>query len=78
MAHFYASIKGNRGEASRMGSAVSGIHGHLRGWDFGVNVDMYVDSETGEDTARVYLTSGSNGYCASKLLGVFTKKDYLE
>lgn len=75
MSHFYASIQGQRGEATKTGSKISGIHGHIRGWDFGVKVDLYVDSETGEDTARVYLTSGSNGYCSSKLLGVFTKKD---
>lgn len=58
-----------------MGSAISGIHGHIRGWNFGIKVDLYVDSETGEDTARIYLTSGSNGYGTDKLIGIFTKKD---
>lgn len=74
MSHFYASIQGNRGEATKTGTKISGVHGHIRGWDFGIKVDMYIN-DAGEDTARVYLTGGSNGYDADKLLGIFTEKD---
>ena len=75
MAHFYAEIKGNRGEASRMGSKESGIRGHIRGWNVGVEVSCYHDERTGKDVCYVYLTGGSNGSSSPKFLGAFTKDD---
>ena len=74
MAHFYASIQGNRGEATRMGTKNSGMEGHIRGWDVGCRVYMGVDSD-GNDTVSVYLTSGSNGHNGSKLVGEYTARD---
>ena len=38
MSHFYASIQGSRGEATRCGAKNSGIAGHIRGWSSGVYV----------------------------------------
>lgn len=73
MSRFYASIQGCRGEATRQGSAKSGIEGHIRGWDVGVKVFCDV-SEEGEDVCTVYLTSGSNGH-VERCLGYFTKED---
>lgn len=69
MAHFYASIQGNRGEATRMGSKDSGISGHIRGWHVGARVDM--DHEDGKDVVRVYRTSGSQGYSRQELIAEF-------
>ena len=60
MARFYASIQGNRGQVTRMGSASSGIEGHIRGWNLGVRVEMDTDPATGNDRLTVYRTSGSN------------------
>ena len=60
MSRFYASIKGNRGEATRQGTKESGIHGHIRGWNIGVEVRCYVD-ETGGDICAIYKTGGSSG-----------------
>ena len=60
MAHFYASIQGNRGEATRMGTKKSGINGHIRGWISGASVSCFVNSE-GLDVVEVRLTNGS-GY----------------
>ena len=60
MARFYASIQGNRGEATRIGSASSGISGHIRGWNLGAQVELDVDPVTGNDRLTVYRTSGSN------------------
>ena len=77
MAHFYASIQGNRSEATRMGTKNSGIEGHIRGWDIGAKVKCTFDPETKEDYVTVYLTSGSSGYKSDKLIGSFTV-DYLE
>jgi hypothetical protein len=75
MAHFRGTLRGMRGEASRLGGAGSGITVTARGWDFGIDVYLYVNGE-GEDEARIELNSGngrpSYGY---KILGTFTQKD---
>ena len=67
MARFYASIQGNRGEASRMGTPASGMTGHIRGWNVGVRVRCYVTSG-GKDVCEVYSTGGSNGGAPEKLI----------
>ena len=67
MAHFYAQIQGNRGEATRMGTPNSGIEGHIRGWNVGVKVYGSVDND-GNDVFEVYHTGGSNGHTTSKLI----------
>ncbi|GAG01339.1 unnamed protein product [marine sediment metagenome] len=74
MAHFYASIQGNRGEATRMGTKNSGMTSHTRGWNVGVRVYMSVNRD-GEDICTIYLTSGSSGHKLSKFIGDFTIKD---
>ena len=73
MAQFYASIQGNRGEASRMGSKNSGIEGHIRGWNIGARVVCFVDKKTGKDTVRVFKTAGSSGFGDSSLIAEFTE-----
>lgn len=60
MSRFFASIQGNKGEATRQGTEKSGIAGHIRGWDLGCRVNCAVNHE-GEDFVRISLTSGSNG-----------------
>ena len=57
MSRFYASIQGSRGEATRQGSPNSGIRGHIRSWDTGVQV--YIAAEGDNDRIQVYLTGGS-------------------
>ncbi len=59
MSHFYATIKGNRGAASRCGTASSGIHGHIRGWEVGAEVSCY--HEHGQDLVCINVTDGSRG-----------------
>lgn len=71
MAHFYASISGNRGEATRMGSKASGITGHIRGWDSGVRVNGRVDDE-GRDVFDVYATGGSRGVKSDQFIATIT------
>ena len=69
MAHFYASIEGSRGEATRAGTKQSGMTGHIRGWDIGARVELsHVD---GRDIVRVYRTGGSHGY-KSELIAEFS------
>lgn len=59
MSRFYGSIQGNRGTATRMGTAKSGMIVHIRGWDVGVKVICDVDKD-GKDVIAVYETGGSN------------------
>lgn len=72
--HFYGSIQGNRGEATRGGSAQSGITAHPRGWNVGVRVDGHVlgVQDEADDTFDVRITGGSNdGWRSQHLARVF-------
>ena len=60
MSHFYASIHGSRGEATRQGTKNSGITGHIRGWNTGAKVVCNYDPETDKDEVYVYRTGGSH------------------
>lgn len=66
MSRFYANIIGNHGEATRQGSASSGITAHPRGWNLGIHVSGYphtaeiVHGDTGRDAFDVRATGGSN------------------
>lgn len=71
MSRFYASIEGNRGEATRQGTAKSGMEGHLRGWHVGCRVVVFDDN--GQDTIKVYKTGGSSGLCEQVLIAKFTQ-----
>jgi hypothetical protein len=74
MSRFYASIQGNRGEATRQGTAKSGLYGHIRGWDVGAVVNCFVNDK-GEDVVEIVLTSGSNGRGRPNHLGSFKRED---
>lgn len=69
MAHFFASIQGSRGEATRLGGKSSWISGHVRGWNVGVEVKGRI-AGNGEDVFEIYATSGSSNEKKQKLLGV--------
>lgn len=77
MARFYASIQGNRGMATRMGS--NGISGHIRGWHTGVRVDCRPASigktnKTLGDVCYVYATGGSSGAKSDRLIAIVDEK----
>ena len=74
MAQFYAEIQGNRGEATRMGTKSTGIHGHIRGWNIGVRVQCNYDSGTDSDICYVYQTGGSSHRKSDKLIKVIREK----
>ena len=59
MAQFRATIKGTRGEASRLGSKNSGIRADVNGWNSGIKVLGY--EYQGQDVFEVWKTGGSNG-----------------
>lgn len=58
MARFLGFVRGQRGPATRLGSASSGLAISANGWNGGVNVNLYVDKE-GRDCASIFLTDGS-------------------
>ena len=72
MAHFIGSVAGNRGPASRLGTAMSGISTHAQGWELGVHVAGNV-KEDDEDEFRIWLTPGSNNAGKSQLLATVTR-----
>lgn len=59
MARFRATIRGQRGEASRLGGRASGIQATVNGWDVGVEVDGHGGPDL--DAFDLYATGGSNG-----------------
>lgn len=71
MAQFYGSMKGNRGQTTRMGSKASGMTAHIRGWDIGVRVDL--SHRDGVDYVQVYRTSGSRRQTHDVLICEFSE-----
>ena len=65
MAHFYGTLKGNRGEASRLGTKASGIRTTAASWEGAVQV--LLTHEDGVDTAYVSLIPW-NGKGTNKVL----------
>lgn len=53
MAHFYGTVQGHRGEASRLGTAASGLNVKATSWQGAVAVHLY--TRDGIDYARVSL-----------------------
>ena len=45
MARFRATLQGNRGEVSRLGSKASGMSAHINGWNTGVTIYAGVDDQ---------------------------------
>jgi len=60
MAHFYASIQGNRSERTCLGTK-SGILGHIRGWRLGGYVKLFYCPVIEDDGINIKITGGSNG-----------------
>jgi len=56
MAHFYGTLQGQRGQASRLGGKGSGLQTYAASWQGAVSVRLYYDEETGADMALVTLT----------------------
>ena len=51
MARFYGILQGNRGAATRMGTAGSGLTTHTAGWQGGIKVTLR--DKNGRDYVRV-------------------------
>lgn len=73
MAQYRATIEGQRGIASRLGSKKSGLLAKVNGWNCGIEVEMSYDEEGKEDVINVYLTSGSSQRGEKIFLGKYTE-----
>lgn len=65
MSSLYASIKGEKGEATCRGHKQ--IVSHVRGWNIGIRV-IATHDQKGGDVFVVYQTGGSNNSCLDKRL----------
>lgn len=74
MAQFRAIIRGQRGEASRLGSKKGGIIATVNGWNNGVTVVGTHDEKTGEDRFVVSVNGGSNGASPESMVFIATSK----
>ena len=78
MAHFIGYVKGQKGEASRLGTKASGLSISSNGWRFGVDVFMRYNEEKGIDEAVIELTTGSEHTSDKRMIGVFNREDLNE
>lgn len=68
MSTFYGNLKGSRGEATRCGSASSGIRVSARSWNGSITVEMEQDDDLGEPrviirAAGISSTGGRALFC---------------
>jgi hypothetical protein len=73
MSHFYGTLQGMRGEATRCGSKDSGIDTVAASWKGAIRVSVYHDDETGEDRYDIaqstWQSSGINQSIATGVIG---------
>lgn len=75
MAQFRGLVEGTRGEATRLGSKVSGLVTECNGWRSGVKVYASFNTTTGLDDFHIYLTDGSAHAAMDRLLAVVRGQD---
>lgn len=53
MSHFYGTLQGQRGEATRTGSKGSGVTTYAASWSGAIRTQIYHNGDTGLDMYRV-------------------------
>jgi len=74
MAQFRGVIKGQKGEASRLGNKKTGMEVIVNGWNIGIKVLAQFDEKTGQDQFLVLKTGGSNNSMATEQIA-FVKEN---
>ena len=59
MSYFYGFLKGQRGQATRCGSKLSGICATVKSWINTVTINLHADSE-GNDILYINIPNGLN------------------
>lgn len=67
MAHFRGTLRGCRGQASRLGSKKSGLEARIASWEGAVSVSLAYNAELDRDDVEVYLVP-HNGAGVTELL----------
>jgi len=57
MSHFYGTLKGTRGEATRCGTKNAGMETYCASWEGAIRCYAWHDKETGKDMVRVEKTT---------------------
>ncbi len=77
MSHFYGTLQGNRGEATRCGSRASGVTVVAAGWGGAIQVTVY--EQEGVDKFMVrqmpWSCGGVSEFLAGGVLGERVKED---
>jgi len=61
MAQFRGTLRGIRGEVSKLGHKTSGLTADINGWHSGIRVEAEYDEKNQTDVFTVYKTGGSKG-----------------
>jgi hypothetical protein len=67
MSHFYGTVQGSRGVASRTGGKSGGMRATAASWSGSIRVELRHDDETGKDHFRV-VQSTWHGHGISEVL----------
>jgi hypothetical protein len=73
MARYRGTVAGSRGDASRLGTAASGLRVTCNGWKSGVCIIARDDN--GDDVFDVYMTAGSDGTGRKVFIGRIVEDD---
>lgn len=68
MAHFYGTLEGNRGRATRCGTKGSGVLTQTASWSGAVRVSAWYDEKADRDMVDVSLIQWHNGAGVNRLL----------
>lgn len=63
MAHFYGTLQGARGEATRCGNRSSGVRTVAASWRGAIQVDVFHNAETGSDEFSVRMRPWHGAGC---------------
>ena len=74
MSHFYGTLEGSRGKATRCGTKSSGMVSEAAGWK-GV-IRVYLEEVDGHDRYQVYLEPWQNSGGVSTMLASGTLEAY--
>jgi hypothetical protein len=70
MAHFYSSIQGARGEATRQGSKESGIRGYVQSWMARIESSIHYNRHEDRNDGGITLTGGPSSYARSRYINL--------
>lgn len=74
MAHFRGTLKGTRGDTSRLGTIGSGLKARLASWEGAVEVRLYYDGTVQKDMCEV-VQRQHNGAGVYRTVAVFPVGD---